>query len=224
MVLLRHYSLLSLSIDCYFSPRGRCWFAVLGLLLFFLIDKEESRSAAADRNSLLHTVFSVALQSRSYTLFKVYEGMCFITWCVSSPMQGVQPITVCRRQHEVGGEHTGLILIATWGGPCLWSHSGLQFSCNSCNDPQLLWHFLTLLNKHKVDVSSVKSFLLKVWTYSCCSCDIISPIDFLWSSFKVVKWLLTFSHSVCSLSTCYTMALTLCLTKLIVLDCFSFYN
>lgn len=137
MVLRRLHSLLSLSIDCHFSPRGRCCIVVLGL--FFFNWQGGVKVSCSSRPKL-----TVAPQSRSYTLFKLSQGMCFATWHVSGPPQGVQPITVCRRQHEVGAwmrwAHFNRHLRRTLP---LWSHPGLSLSFYFCIDARLLWNFLS---------------------------------------------------------------------------------
>lgn len=79
---------------------------------------------------------------------------CISQLSVSVPMQGVDPIIACRqREARLGSEceHTGLILIATWGGPCRCDLTA-DFS-SSGNKIWVLWQLvslLTLLTKHKV--------------------------------------------------------------------------
>lgn len=99
---------------------------------FFLINKEESRSAAG-QNTLLHN-----LCRSCYTLFEESDKLCFITWCVCVHAG-------CKANYPMQ---------AVWGMIQLWvwtqwahfnshlrrtlppsSHSGLfQFRFNSCNN------------------------------------------------------------------------------------------
>lgn len=137
MVLLRHYSLLSLSIDWHFSSTGRWRFVVSVFFVLFccFFYWGESRSATGQK----------------HCSFKGFHNLVYLC-----PCRRLQPIMPVYSQHEIWFssecEHTGLILIATQGEPRLSAHSGLNNTYNSGLTPLMMFSFHGgLLPKHKAE-------------------------------------------------------------------------